>query len=116
MIEQDIIRAAARLVGLKIVRFEGDQTRASGYAYLEEANPYTGSRTWSPWWDLGDATALALAARIMIIPHQHFIEAFHVGKVDRRKILSGDSPDIRRLAMCEAICRVAAELESMSHG
>lgn len=115
MIEQDIIRAAAKLVGLKIVRFEGDQTRASGYAYLEEANPYTGSRTWSPWWDLGDATALALAAGIMIIPYSDKIEAWHVGD-NKLVACNGKTADERRLAMCETICRVAAELEGMNHG
>lgn len=115
MIEQEIIRAAARLVGLKIVRFEGDQTSASGYAYLEEANPYTGSRTWSPWWDLGDATALALSAGIMIIPGHGSIEAYHVGAGTKFAYVTSDA-DERRLAMCEAICRVAAELEAMNHG
>lgn len=116
MIEQDIIRAAARLVGLKVVRFEGDQTRASGYAYLAEPNPYTGSRTWSPWWDLGDATALALAAGIMIIPGSNVIEAFHVGAEYKEQIAVGADPDERRFAMCMAVVHVAAELEGMNHG
>lgn len=116
MIEQDIIRAAAHAAGLTIVRFEGDQTRASGYAYLADPNLYTGSRTWSPWWDLGDATALALALGIMIIPGANVIEAFHIGAEYKEQIAVGANPDERRFAMCMAVVHVAAELDGLSHG